>query len=77
MGVASNRCDLNFTEYIIHCRTNFIATAISWNNWFGRLTIGEQRSEMMSLSNENSYLLISHVKDGSGGNHLQVGLGCG
>ena len=31
---------------------------------------------MMSLSSDNTYLLISHVKDGSGGNHLQVSEGC-
>ena len=32
---------------------------------------------MMSLSSDITYLLVGHVKDGGGGNHLQVSWGCG
>jgi len=54
-------------------RTNFLTSPVSWNDWFSHLTIGEQRSEIMSLSSDTTYLLIGHFKDGNGGiNHLQV-----
>ena len=49
-----------------------LSSATSWNNWFQRLTAGEQRSQMMSLSSDITYLLIGHVKEGGGGNHLRV-----
>ena len=58
--------------YCVYTRTNFVDSAISSNNWFYRRTIGEQRSEMMSLNASQSYLLIGHVKEGGGGDHFHV-----
>ena len=46
---------------------------MSRDEWFSHLTIGEQRSEKMLLSNDTTYLLIGHFKDQEGGiNYLQV-----
>jgi len=49
-----------------------VDSAINYNGWFNRRTIGEQRSEMMTLSADQNYLLIGHVKEGTVHDHYRV-----
>ena len=62
----------NFYNVCSCYRTNLLTSVVGWNRWFNRLTIGEQRSGMMSLSSDTNYLLIGHLKQGGGGSHMQV-----